>query len=158
MEAEDLIGQPAPAWQLSDAQGGVSRLTDFLGRPLLVLFFSIDCPACVGRALPFSRLVAARYPALRIVGIHSQLEGGRAHTPEQVRAVAERQQFSHPVLLDDGGTTFSAYGASGTPHWVLIDAQGIVRKSFWGSTQGPQQRLEYALQEHFSGAHPVQPP
>ncbi len=45
--------------------------------------------------------------------------------------------------------TFLRYEAGGTPHWVLIDTEGIIRKSIFGSMDGARQRLDYALEELF---------
>ena len=45
--------------------------------------------------------------------------------------------------------TFRRYEAGGTPHWVLIDADGVIRKSIFGSMDGARQRLDYALEELF---------
>jgi hypothetical protein len=58
------------------------------------------------------------------------------------------------VFVDDGDATFRAYEAEGTPHWVLINADGTIRKSVFGSMAGSLQRLNYALQELFPEAVP----
>ena len=84
-------GVLAPDWRLApaavqppDAPGGPA---DLLGRPALLLFFSIGCAGCTGRAIPFAKALAARYPGLRVLAIHSQPGGQRPPEPERVRAV-----------------------------------------------------------------------
>jgi len=119
---------------------------DFRGRPLLLLFFNIGCPGCTGRAIPFSLQLREQFPDLQIVGIHARFEGP-AYSPSQVRAVIEYLKVPYPVLLDEGHETFSRYAAGGTPHWVLLDADGHIVRSIFGSMAGSQQRLAYALLE-----------
>ena len=144
-------GVLAPDWRLAppavqppDAPGGPA---DLLGRPALLLFFSIGCAGCTGRAIPFAKALAARYPGLRVLAIHSQPGGQRPPEPERVRAVTDWLNVGFPVLLDDGDATYRAYEAEGTPHWLLLDGHGRVRRSIFGSMDGARQRLAYALEE-----------
>ncbi len=116
---------------------------------MLLLFFNVGCPGCMGRALPFSLELAARYPGLRLVGLHTSFEKGSDYAPARIQAVVEYFALPYPVYLDDGDATFLRYEAGGTPHRVLVEAGGIIRKSIFGSMDGARQRLGYALEELF---------
>ena len=120
-----------------------------LGQALLLLFFNVGCPGCMGRALPFSLELAAQYPALQIVGIHTSFEAGSKYATAQIQAIVAYFKLPFPAFLDDGDATFLRYKAGGTPHGVLIGAEGIIRKSIFGSMDGARQRLDYALEELF---------
>ena len=145
-----MIDQPAPPWRVTTLSGDAAPdLESLLGRPLLLLFFNVGCPGCMGRALPFSLDLAARYPGLQFIGIHTSFEKGSDFAPARIQAVVEYFDLPYPVYLDDGDATFLRYEAGGTPHWILIDADGIIRKSIFGSMDGARQRLDYALEEVF---------
>ena len=52
------IGKPLPSWYLAPIFGeSIPKPDDFKGKPLLILFFYLGCPGCVGRAIPFANRV-----------------------------------------------------------------------------------------------------
>jgi len=55
-------------------------------------------------------------------------------------------------VLDQGHQTWSAYDAGRTPHWVLINANGEIEKSIFGSMPNSLQRLDYSLIELFENS------
>jgi peroxiredoxin len=147
------LGQPAPSLKIAYPLNGTNPgLRAFRGRPVLLLFFNIGCAGCTGRALPFSLELAERYPELQIIGLHTSFEAGSQHPASRVQAVIDYFKLPYLVFQDDGAETFHAYQAEGTPHWVLIDAEGVVQRSVFGSMAGSIQRLEYAMQELFPAA------
>ncbi len=73
-----------------------------LGQALLLLFFNVGCPGCMGRALPFSLALARRYPGLRIIGLHTSFEKGSDDAPARIQAVVEYFKLPYPVYQDDG--------------------------------------------------------
>lgn len=143
-------GISAPEWMVEDVIGlGEGSLAAYKGKPLLILFWSIGCAGCTGRAIPYTLELQERYPDLQIVAFHSEFEHAKKHTPADVRAVADYFRLPYPVLIDESLTTFDAYEAMGTPHWVLVEADGTIRRSIFGSLPGSIQRLDYALMELF---------
>ncbi len=146
-------GQPAPAWSIQGTLiDGPAGPEAYRGRPLLLLFFNIGCAGCTGRAIPYTLELHERYPQLHIVAIHSSFSVSSTYPVGQIKAVLDYFKIPYPVLLDEGETTFERYQAEGTPHWVLIDAEGRVLKSFFGSMEGAVQRMEYTLLELFPEA------
>lgn len=148
---QDSAGRRGAAWQLAS---GDAVLESFLGRPLLLLFWNVGCSGCTGRALPLTLTLGAEYPDLAIVAIHSVFGRGQTQPSDTIRAVVDYFALPYPVLEDDGDRTFQAYGAEGTPHWILIRGDGTVDRSIFGSMDGARQRLRYALQELFPAAAP----
>lgn len=52
------------------------RTVDFLGKPLIILFFNLGCPGCKGRAIPFANWINIEYKdKINVVGIHTNFEG-----------------------------------------------------------------------------------
>lgn len=140
----------APQWTVSTLTPGAGATIDaYAGKPLLMLFWNIGCAGCTGRAVPAAKRFAKQYPDLQVVGVHTTFEGPFGRDPEDVKKVVDYLNIEYPIVLDEGHVTFDAYEAGGTPHWVIIDADGDVRKSFFGSMAGSMQRLEYSLAELF---------
>lgn len=141
----------SPQWQTTGVIAGdkPAELAAFAGQPLLLLFFNLSCAGCTGRALPYIKELAQRFPGLQIAAIHSSFSPGSTYSTAQVRSVLEYFDLDFPVFMDDGEETFMRYEAEGTPHWIVFDAAGGVMRSIFGSLDGPVQRLEYLLAEMF---------
>ena len=137
-----LIDQVAPTLQTHSKHS----LTDMRGRPVLLLFFNLGCDGCMFRALPVAREIAKQYPEVQLLGIHSNF-GAFSRSDDEI--VQELQQHSIPfdVAIDNEHRTYDEFQAEGTPHWIYIDAEGIVRRSIFGSQPNALQRLEYLLIE-----------
>jgi peroxiredoxin len=110
------LGHPAPPLALPDLSGKTINLSDFRGRPTLVLFWSPRCGFC-------QRML-------------DDLKAWEAHPPEgapQLLVVStgsvdenRAQGLRSPVVLDQGFATGRAFGATGTPMAMLIDAEGRI--------------------------------
>lgn len=129
------INQALPAWSLETIFGdAVPKKEDYLGQPLLILFFSLGCPGCLGRAIPFAnRMVYEQGEHLKVLGIHTNFESidFRQNRFEQAK---EELYIRFPFFKDKNfDTTFLDYGAGGTPHWILVDEKGMVVYSIFGS-------------------------
>jgi thiol-disulfide isomerase/thioredoxin len=146
-------GDALPAWHLLTLDGQPAPpLADFRGHPLLVLFWGLGCPACKGRALPFTRELRRHYPALSIVGVHTHLEGPK-YSPAQIEEMVQLHKLDYPMYQDaDHPRTYHLYRAEGTPHWILADAEGRLLRSVFGSMPGQLQRLDYLLREMADGS------
>lgn len=129
------LNQKIPNWELlSIFDKTAPNLEDFKGKPLLILFFNLGCPGCKGRALPFAnRIVVESGENINVVGIHTRFEG-----PEYMLEDFEKAKQDYfvrfPFYKDDGqANTFHKYLAGGTPHWVLVDKDGNLEYSIFGS-------------------------
>ncbi|MCB0105653.1 MAG: TlpA family protein disulfide reductase [Caldilineaceae bacterium] len=143
-----IIGQPAPEWSLDLAwPNAIQSPAELRGQWSVLLFFHIGCAGCTGRAIPFTRELAARYPNVNLVAIHTDFESNT--TREQLKAVVDYFALPYPVLRDNGAATFRHYGAEGTPHWFLLDPNGVIQKSFFGSLGTALMRIDYTLGEAF---------
>ena len=139
----------APTWEIESLDDSkVPVLGDYAGRSLLMLFFNIGCPSCLGRAVPNALKLQKQFPGLQLLGIHTRFEG-REYPKEQIQLNLDRLNVNFPVVVDNDHRTWSAYDAGGTPHWVLINAKGEIEKSIFGSMPNSLQRLDYSLIELF---------
>lgn len=141
---------PQHTWQIASLdQSPAPTLSDFEGKPTLLLFFNLGCLGCLHRGVPLARDLAHAYPELNVIGIHSNF--GRQYTAEEIAATLAENKVDFPVLQDDGHTTYDAFNAEGTPHWILLDEKGNINKSIFGSQPNVQQRLTYSMMELFGG-------
>jgi peroxiredoxin len=114
--AAQKIGEEAPQVKLPDLEGNTVELADFKGEATLLLFWNPGCGFCQ-QMLPDLKEWDARAPedAPRLVVVSAGSEE------------ANREMgLASPVLLDQNFATGRAFGASGTPSAVLVDAEGRV--------------------------------
>jgi peroxiredoxin/uncharacterized membrane protein YphA (DoxX/SURF4 family) len=110
------VGDPAPALTLPALDGTPVSLADLQGQPTVVLFWNPGCGFC-------SRML-------------DDLKTWEAHpSPEAPRllvvSTGDRQKneamgLTSTVVLDQGFATGQAFGATGTPSAVLVDAAGRI--------------------------------
>jgi thiol-disulfide isomerase/thioredoxin/uncharacterized membrane protein YphA (DoxX/SURF4 family) len=110
------VGSPAPAFALPDLDGQLVDLTSRKGKDTLVLFWNPDCGFCQ-QMLPDLKKWEAKpprnAPELLVVSTGS-VEANKA------------LGFKSAVVLDQSFSVGPAFGASGTPMAVLVDAQGNI--------------------------------
>ena len=143
------VGKPLPAWNLTSIDGkAVPKKEDFLGAPLLILFINLGCPGCKGRALPYANRIVYENKRVQVLGIHSNFEG-RSFSDLELNAAVKDFYVRFPMFQDAGeAETFHSYEALGTPHWILVDAQGNVAKAMFGSDpNNALLRLDLQIQE-----------
>jgi peroxiredoxin/uncharacterized membrane protein YphA (DoxX/SURF4 family) len=110
------VGDPAPSPGLSTLDGTEVELSAYTDEPTVVLFWNPGCGFC-RRMLDDLRAWETRgskdVPRLVVVSTGS-VEANR------------EMGLSSPVLLDQGFAAGRAFGATGTPSAVLIDAGGTI--------------------------------
>jgi peroxiredoxin len=114
--ATPKVGDPAPPFKLPGLDGKPVALADFRGSNTLVLFWNPDCGFCA-RMLEDLRAWEASAPpgAPKLLVVSTG-------TPEANQALGLRS----PIVLDQGFATGNAFGVSGTPSAVLVDAKGNI--------------------------------
>jgi peroxiredoxin/uncharacterized membrane protein YphA (DoxX/SURF4 family) len=116
VEAAQKVGEEAPKGKLPDLEGTTVELADFRGEETLVVFWNPGCGFC-RQMLPELKRWESEAPesAPRIVVVS-------AGTEEANREMG----LASAVLLDQQFAAGRAFGASGTPSAVLVDAEGKV--------------------------------
>ncbi len=110
------VGEPAPEFTLPDLTGKQVGLADFRGSRTLVLFWNPGCGFCQ-QMLEDLKAWEARPPE----GVPRLLVVSTS-TVEANAVMGLRS----PVLLDQGFSAGSKFGANGTPMAVLVDAEGKI--------------------------------
>ena len=105
------IGDIIPDWSIELISDEIlPKIDNFLGKPLLILFFSLGCPGCMGRAVPYAnRVVYENGAKINVVGIHTNFEGIEVSL-EKFKSAKEEHYFRFPFYKDyNYDTTFLAY-------------------------------------------------
>jgi methylamine dehydrogenase accessory protein MauD len=110
------IGQPAPEVTLPDLDGNEVSLASFRGEPALLVFWNPGCGFCQRMAGDLASWLATPPEGAPKVVLVS------TGTPEANVA----QGIPATTLLDQGFATGRAFGVSGTPSAVLVDAEGRI--------------------------------
>ncbi|KAI3591208.1 hypothetical protein D9X30_3889 [Cupriavidus sp. U2] len=135
--------QPAPAWAVqqwfnTDRPLSIEALR---GKVIVLEAFQMLCPGCVSHGLPQALRIHQTFQSseVAVVGLHTVFEHHDAMTPTALRAFLHEYRIPFPVGVDmpdgHGGVplTMRAYAMRGTPTLILIDADGLLRRQYFGS-------------------------
>ena len=129
---DPAIGQPAPELSGAAFDGSpVSIKAD--GKPKVLLFLNHSCSHCQKEVPVLQRRIDAGLPA--DVAVYSVSTGTRKDRPNYPpSAWLARERWTLPVLADDeASAAATAFGLSGTPFYVVIDANGVVVQRLAGA-------------------------
>ena len=124
------LGSEAPSFELPDLSGGRTSLAQFLGQPVLLIFFNPDCGFCremMPRLAGLSPHLAGRGEAGGNMGEGTPrvlvLSTGDV---KQNRQLFAEHKVDLTVLLQEKSEVATAYRAQGTPSGYLISAEGKI--------------------------------
>ena len=144
--AQVRIGDPAPAFTLTDSNGGAASLADFKGKTVVLEWTNHQCPY-VGKHYRGNNMQALqkKWTAQGVVwlSVISSAPGEQGHvSPQQANQLtAERGAAPTAVLFDPTGKVGHAYGARATPHMYVVNSEGAL-VYMGGIDDQPSARLE----------------
>ena len=112
------IGQLAPLFTLPDLDNSPISLEQFRGGPVVINFWSAECP-WVERA---DLEIASWQDRLTVLPIAVNVE-----EPYEMLAEAAAERGLRYILRDTDRQVAGLYGAEVTPHFFLVDGDGILR-------------------------------
>ena len=127
--AAPVLGEPAPAFQATDADGHSRALSDFAGKIVVLEWTSSDCPYS-GKHYGSGNMQGLQKRAVKDgvvwLTVSSSAPGREGYfTPEAARAWrAKVGSHATAILLDGEGRIGRAYNARVTPHMFIVDASG----------------------------------
>jgi len=121
-------GLKAPSFALKNAQGEVVKSEDFLGRPLVLVFWTTWNTYAADELIILDAYLASNpAPPFALLAINSQEDRGA------VANFIQRSGITLPVLLDETGQVGEQYALRVVPTTYFIDAEGIVRETVVGA-------------------------
>jgi thioredoxin-dependent peroxiredoxin len=124
------VGNPAPAFESKDQNGNIIKLSDFLGRKVVLYFYPKDnTPGCTAQACN----LRDNYDALQkagyiVIGVSSDSE--KSHLK-----FIEKQNLPFPLIADEDLKVHEAYGT-----WV--------EKSMYGRKYMGTARTTFVIDEN----------
>ena len=112
---------PAPDFTVYDEAGNEVRLSDYLGKPVVVNFWASWCGPCRMEMPEFQEKHLELGGEVQFLMI--KMTGGR-ETVETARDFIAGQGYTFPVLYDTEGDAAVTYGAYALPTTYFIDAEG----------------------------------
>jgi thioredoxin-related protein len=135
------------AIKVLDFEGNsLNLINKYWGKALLLIVYNNQCLGCTGRAIPLAYAFQQTYSALHVVGIHSNF-GKESTSKADIQSIFTSGEIPFPIYLDEEHSVFDQFESQGTPQWILISEKGKLLHSIFGSQEGAQNRLMYALEE-----------
>ena len=125
-----------------------------LGHPMLVEFWDFCRPQSI-RTLDYTKAWHARYPDLKVIGVHAAGFPPSAD-PDAVRTAVQRLEVPYPVAVDTNFEVWELYGNLGWPARYLFDRRGMLFHYHYG--EGSYEETERAIQELLGLEEPLLDP
>ena len=124
----------------------VDLIKKYKGKPLLAIIYNNQCLGCTGRAIPLAYELQKENEEIQVVGIHTSFNSSQA-SESDIKSIFTVDALPFPIFLDNGRAVYDQFESSGTPQWVLITKEGKLSRTIFGSQEGAQNRLYYAIEQ-----------
>jgi hypothetical protein len=126
--AQAVVGQPAPAFTGTDANGKAVSLADYKGKYVVLEWVNPDCPF-VKKHYDSGNMQATQKYALgkgaAWLSVNTTGSGDAAKAgPGLLSWASSKSATPSAVIVDGGGKIARAYSAKTTPHMYIVDPQG----------------------------------
>ena len=121
------LNEPAPSFELTDLEGVEKSLSDYLGSPLIITFWtSWNAHATDQIKILDDYITKEPDDEFQIITINNQED------KSVVSSFIRRGGYSIPVLIDDNGSVGELYKARSLPLTYFLDEKGVIKYIFIG--------------------------
>ena len=129
VRATPSVGQPAPAFSLTDTAGKTVQLADFRGRHVVLEGVNPGCPYVrkhysSANMQGTQRDVTAQGVVWLAINSTENASTDYLAPAQMGRWMQSQQATATHTLMDEDGTVGKAYGARTTPHMYIVDPAG----------------------------------
>ena len=111
----------APDFTVYDANGKAVKLSDYIGKPVVLNFWASWCGPCQSEMPDFQKTYEELGGEVQFLMVNAT--GGR-ETVDSAKAFIEKAGYTFPVFYDTNEEACIAYGISSLPTTYFIDAEG----------------------------------
>jgi cytochrome c biogenesis protein CcmG/thiol:disulfide interchange protein DsbE len=140
--AGPAVGRPVADFSLPALSGRQTALHEFLGRPMLLQFWAVDCPSCAAERPALLRAAAPFTAKAGVaIGVDAYMESS-----DMVRDyLTDHREPYTTILIDaDGEVVYRKFHIGGVPTSLFIDRHGIVRQIAVGEMTEQDLRAAFA--------------
>ena len=112
----------APDFTVYDIDGNPVKLSDFLGKPVILNFWASWCGPCKAEMPDFEEAYLEYGDTIQFLTVN--LTDGRNETVESASEYITQQGYTFPVYYDTALDAAYAYEVNSIPRTYFIDAQG----------------------------------
>lgn len=123
----------------------IDLLSIYKNKNLLLLLYNNSCLGCTGRAIPLAYNFQKQYESVQVIGIHCNF-GSTKTTRENIKSIFTINELPFPIYLDETHAVYDYFKSEGTPQWIIINKDGTLYRSIFGSQSNAENRLHYALE------------
>jgi cytochrome c biogenesis protein CcmG/thiol:disulfide interchange protein DsbE len=138
------VRKEAPPFSLRDLDGEPTSLSDFKGKPVLMMFWALWCPSCREEIPVFNKYFSKRQDQVAILLL--AIDGERE---KRIRRYVQKEKITLPVLLDVKEKVARAFGVNFIPVVLLIDREGWVIGKIVGERDWSSPKAWSAIKEVF---------
>ncbi|MHC1694711.1 MAG: TlpA family protein disulfide reductase [Eubacteriales bacterium] len=114
----------APDFMSLDKDGGEVKLSDFIGKPIVINFWASWCPPCKDELPDFEKLY--KEMGEDIVFLMVNLTDGQRETLDKAKDFISDEGYTFPVYFDTKQDAANNYGISSIPLTLFVDSEGYV--------------------------------
>lgn len=109
----------APDILVFDENGREVRLSDYVGKPVVLNFWASWCPPCKSE-MPHFEEAYKTYPQVQFLMVNST----DTDTMSEAKQLIEENAYTFPVFYDNDGSAARIYRVYSLPQTFFIDSQG----------------------------------
>lgn len=144
VEEEESVEEPlqaAPDFTVYDSSGNKVKLSDYLGKPVILNFWASWCGPCKSEMPGFDNLYKKYGDSVQFLMVN--LTDGTQETKEDADSFIQGEGYSFPIYYDQDTDAAYTYGISSIPTTFLINEEGYIEAYAMGAIS--EEALENAL-------------
>lgn len=123
---------PAENFSVTDGNGNIVQLSDFLGKPIVINFWASWCPPCKEEMPDFNKVYGEVKDDVVFMMINAT--DGQRETIEKAKAYLEKDGYDFPVYFDtENQNAQYTYGVSALPSTLFINKEGNIVSAYQGA-------------------------
>ncbi|MCC2259859.1 TlpA disulfide reductase family protein [Intestinimonas aquisgranensis] len=124
----------APDFTVENADGEAVKLSDYVGKPIVLNFWASWCSPCKSEMPEFNAAWEELEGEVQFLMVN--MTDGSRETIDTAKEYVEGEGFTFPVLFDTNSEAAIAYGAYSLPTTYFIDAEGYLVARAVGAIDG----------------------